>query len=320
MAIALGCATTAAAQDAARPWADGVSEADQTAALELFRAGNELFAQSEYADAASKYREALGHWDHPAIHGNLAVSLIHLDDPLQAFAHVELALRWGAQPFEPHVYDQLVTSRKLLLGQLARIEVDCPVEGAEIALNGEVLFVGPGTSQRLARAGSHQVVASKDDYLTFTRQFDALPGEVTRVEVTLVPLVDAGGYERRWAEWKPWAVVGGGAALIAVGVGFQLSAQGNVDAYEEEIARSCPDGCVESDLPEAVRDLRGRARWENRVAVGAFTLGAGAVATGAILLYMNRPRRVRLDASGRRISATPLVAPGAFGVTLSFGY
>jgi len=51
-------------------------------ALELFHDGNELFGKHEYATAVTYYRKALAEWDHPAIHGNLAVALINLEQPL----------------------------------------------------------------------------------------------------------------------------------------------------------------------------------------------------------------------------------------------
>ncbi len=310
-------ASAASADEPARPWADGVPEAEQSAALDLFNRANELFSHNDYAAAAAIYREALSHWDHPAIHGNLATAMVHLDDPLVAYHHVELALRWGKAPFEPHVYEQIITNRKLLLGQLARIEVDCDVPGAKIALNGETLFVGPGSHKTYVRAGAQQVVAAKPDHLTFTRQFQALPGQVTRVVVELVPLSEAGRYERRWKPWKPWAVAGAGVAVVAVGVGLELSAKSNIDEFEAEIARSCPDGCAVDELPPAVLALEDSGRTRSKIAVSAFVVGGAAVATGAVMLYLNRPRRVHLDSSGQRIGVAPVVAPGMAGAVLT---
>ena len=64
-----------------RPWAKGVSKERQEAAWEVFREGNALLKDSLFAKAADKYREALKSWDHPAIHYNLALALVNLDQP-----------------------------------------------------------------------------------------------------------------------------------------------------------------------------------------------------------------------------------------------
>src|SRR5262249_43654840 len=81
-----------------RPWAQGVSDQQQTQALDKFKQGNALFEDHQYANALTTYREAIAFWDHPAIRFNIAVSLIHLDDPVQAFENLESALRYGESP------------------------------------------------------------------------------------------------------------------------------------------------------------------------------------------------------------------------------
>src|ERR1041384_5557334 len=70
--------------DAPRPWAAGVSESEQAVALKLYVAGNLEFAESRFAQALAKYKEAIQHWEHPAIRYNMAVCLINLDQPLEA--------------------------------------------------------------------------------------------------------------------------------------------------------------------------------------------------------------------------------------------
>jgi hypothetical protein len=67
-----------------RPWAASVSARDQAIARELYGAGNQEFVESRYAPALKKYREAITHWDHPAIRFNMAVALINLERPVEA--------------------------------------------------------------------------------------------------------------------------------------------------------------------------------------------------------------------------------------------
>jgi len=160
-----------------RPWAEGVPQDQQDQALGLFKEGNQLFEGSQHAAALAKYREALKLWEHPAIRYNTAVALINLDQPLAAFEDLERALRYGDAPLGADTYQQALTYRKLLLGQLAELDVSCVEAGAEITLDGQLLFVGPGEAMRRLLPGSHQLVARKPGFLTETRSLVLLPGK-----------------------------------------------------------------------------------------------------------------------------------------------
>jgi len=131
-----------------RPWAENIPSAQQEQALLLFGEANKLFEDSQHLAALAKYREALKVWDHPAIRYNAAVALIHLDQPLNAYENLEPALRYGEAPLGPETYQQALTYRKLLLGQLAELKVTCAEQRAEVMLDGQSLFVGPGEAAR----------------------------------------------------------------------------------------------------------------------------------------------------------------------------
>src|SRR5262245_49460818 len=152
-----------------RPWARDVSEDAQKQALLVFEEGNKLFENSEHAAALAKYREALKIWDHPAIRYNAAVALINLDQPFAANENLELALRYGEAPFNAETFQQALTYRKLLHGQLAELKVTCAEPGADVALDGTPLFTAPGEAARWLLPGAHQLVARKTGYLTATR-------------------------------------------------------------------------------------------------------------------------------------------------------
>ncbi|TMQ05930.1 MAG: hypothetical protein E6J90_47640 [Deltaproteobacteria bacterium] len=85
--------------DKARPWAKGVSEDEQEVARSLHAEGNAEFAELRFAQALAKYKEALRHWDHPAIRFNIAVSLINLDQPVEAKDNLERSLTYRAGKF-----------------------------------------------------------------------------------------------------------------------------------------------------------------------------------------------------------------------------
>lgn len=294
-----------------RPWAVGVSPERRATALDRFRRGNQAFGVNAYTDAIAEYRAALEDWPHPAIEGNLAVALIHVDRVVEAYEHLEKAFAFGAAPFEPEVWAQLQTLHKLLLGQIARLELTGTLDQVTAQLDGVTL---PGAGAHTVRAGLHELVARRPGYLTYTQRVDAIPNQTTTIQIALVPLDLAGKLERRWEPWRPWAVVGAGAAVAAVGVGLELAAQSNVDAYEREVARACPSGCPPADLPDAVRDLEGRARWQDRVAVPTIAAGALTLVAGGVMVWLNQPRRERVDESGRRVSLVPVIAPGGAAV------
>jgi len=154
---------------ATRPWADGVPEAEQALASELYVAGNQEFTESHYAQALAKYKEALRHWDHPAIRYNIAVCLINLDQLVEAREHLERSIMYGAAPFRGDAYREALTHRKLLDNQLARVKIVCNEVGAQVALDGKQLFTAPGAIDQYLLPGDHQVVATKPGYLTASK-------------------------------------------------------------------------------------------------------------------------------------------------------
>ena len=123
VAACVALAPPARAEPDERPWAAGVPAERQEEARRRYDEGNLLFEQEKYAQALSIYRGAVELWDHPAIRYNMAVALIHLDQPLAAYENLASALRFGAEPLQADVYTQAQTYRKLLLGQLARLKV-----------------------------------------------------------------------------------------------------------------------------------------------------------------------------------------------------
>ena len=143
---------------AERPWAANVAEDAQKQAMQLFEEGNKLFEDSQHAAALAKYREALKVWDHPAIRYNAAVALINLDQPLAAYENLELALKYGDAPLAPETYEQALTYRKLLRGQLAELKVTCAEPDAEGGrLTRTSLFVGPSeVASRWLTPGAHR--------------------------------------------------------------------------------------------------------------------------------------------------------------------
>jgi hypothetical protein len=300
-----------------RPWADGVPQELQDQALRIFQEGNALFEASEHAAALAKYREALKFWEHPAIRFNAAVALINLDQPLRAFENLELALRYGDAPLGAEKYQQAQTYRKLLVGQIAELKVACPEQGAEVALDGQALFVGPGEAARWLMPGAHQLVARKPGFLTETRSLVVLPGKPLLEQLTLQDIRSLPtNTVRRWSAWKPWSVVGAGALLAVLGVPVIVDSLHNVHDYEAAID-SCSamvgGPCM---VPPTASDTLHRARVENVVAISLFSVGAAVAASGLAMAILNQPRVMPAEETAHA-SLAPLFGPGLVGLQVA---
>jgi len=170
-----------------RPWAAGVSKAEQAVALELYVVGNHAFVEHHYPEALASYKRALAHWDHPAIRFNLAVCLLELGLPVAARGHLERSLAYGANVLGAEAYAQALAYRARLDRQLVRLTLDCPEPGEEILLDGELIFVGPGQVTRFVLPGEHRVVASKLGYLPAIKRIVLVVGQPETYQIRLDP-------------------------------------------------------------------------------------------------------------------------------------
>jgi tetratricopeptide repeat protein len=288
-----------------RPWTEGTAAEGQESARPLFRAGNERFEQGQYARALELYRQAVASWDHPAIRYNMAVALIQLDQPLAAYHELERALRHGSAPHQPGKYEQALTYRKLLLGQLARLEIVCREPDARVLVDAEPVMVGPGQTTVVLAPGAHVLLASKPGYLTTSRALSLVAGRVTAEDIDLVPLPRPSRVDRRWAAWKPWAVIAGGAALGLLAIPFQRDAASRFEDYDRAVGTACPRGCNPAALPDSVRGIRSLAQVENTTAAGLFATGAVAALAGLAMVAWNQPRVVPVEPPPRRLAVVP---------------
>ena len=298
-------------------WAVGVSERDKAIAKRHLDEGNALFLERKYADAMERYRAALAAWDHPAIRFNLVRCLVQLDRPVEASDHLRLALRYGAAALEDTVYAEAVAYDKLLSAQIARLTVRCAQPGVQVTLDGEAVGVCPLRQERRVRPGAHQLVGLQDGFLTRTLEIVAVGGQGQELALTLDPLSRAARVEHRWPEWVPWTVLAGGFAATGLGVVVDLAAAQQRDSYDSIVAQKCAARACDpqADLTAAERALDVSARRTSRIAVGVMTVGGAAIATGVMLLYLNRGRTVYPSALERWIEpsslrVTPPYAPG----------
>jgi tetratricopeptide (TPR) repeat protein len=302
-----------------------VTEEQRDRAIVLYNEGNQLFDNAYFKEAAVRYRKALEQWDHPSIHYNLMLAYVSLERPLDAYKSSVEALRHGQRALQPDEYRRAKDFHKLLQGRIAELEIVCDEPGAMVSLDGKTLFTAPGRTRTLVLPGSHAVVASKDGYLATHAPLLLVPGKITSVELDMLHADQALLSERRWASWKPWALVGAGATLGVAGGLLQWRASEANQRYMILFGDECkvPEGCSEpDDYSGKLRSLERRSTWYWRFSRGSYIAGGATIITGLALAYFNLPRSVNNPARNNlvHISVTPHVAPSYGGLTMDMSF
>jgi hypothetical protein len=303
------------AQDAGdRPWAKGVSVDQQRAANEGFLLGNGLLKESFFAEAASKYREALTHWDHPGIHYNLALALLTLDQPVETHEQLQQSLQYGAAPLDPDKFNHAKNLLLVIAGQLAKVEVYCSEPEAIVRLDGQTLFRAPGHYQGLVRRGEHTLTASKPGYEN-TQRTQTLGSTPTVFHLKLYRPDDLIGYRRRWSVWGPVSVTAGGVLLLGAGALFALQSSAKFKDFDASIASrpECNMGCIPTDYE---KNLNEQGTTFRTLATASFITGGTVLAGGIVLMVLNREVSYRVEPGERSagLKLLPTIGPGSLGV------
>lgn len=308
-----------------RPWAKGVSNDHQNKAREIFQSANELLMQQFFKQAAAKYREALDYWDHPAIHYNMSLALMNLEQPIELYEALKKSLVHGVPPLlEETNYQRAENYLSLISQQISHVVITCKHEGARVTMDGKLLFIGPGAYEGVALAGEHTVTATKKGFLDNNKQVVLSSGQHQRIQLELFTLDDLTYEERRFPKWLPWTVTAAGAALAISGGALHFNARNGFQNFDGQFDSDCAAGCLDSEVPGLVDQL-GSATWQQRIGVGAYFVGGAAFATGLVMVIINQPKIIRKEQletnSGPSLtSIAPLVTPGGSGVQASFQF
>ncbi len=309
IALLLARASLATAQGADSPWSRGVTEAQKKTAHDLLEQGNQLMLASRFKEAVPIYERALASWDHPAIRFNLVKALIGLDKILDAADHLDKALAYGAAPLEEQVYREALTYQRLLKNQIATVELRCDQAGVKLGLDGKTALTCPGTRELRVLPGEHSIVGAGPNLVTEVRHVTLLGGTRTSESFTLR---EPGEPVRRWAVWKPWAIVGGGAAIATTGVVFNILARSRRDDLHARAATQCSVRGCDADRYEelGLRALEDRVFAYNTVSLVALGIGGAGMIAGGVLVMLNR-----VSPEAPRVA----VQPDATGVTVTVG-
>lgn len=308
-----------------KPWSKGISIEKRAAAKELFSKGNELFMQMLFARAAERYTAALGMWRHPAIYFNLGIAQLNLGKDVEARESLEMALKYGQEPLGEKAYQVAQSQLQEVERQLGRIRVICRTPGAEVTLDGAKLFVGAGSYEGWVKAKTHDLTAKRDGYQVEARQVNVSAGDLQEIDLSLFTLIQATDMRRRWSPWVPWGVIGVGGAIAASGGVLFMLASRNVDAFDTDFASlSCAQthGCSQAQLDNGPNQQLALGRRQQVMAQGAYILGGSLIATGVVLLYLNRPRLTEgpMRAPAKRLTVAPSISGEVLGVSMGLTY
>ncbi|MEO7729883.1 MAG: hypothetical protein ABIY55_02840 [Kofleriaceae bacterium] len=307
--------------DATEKWKEGVSRTEQEAALVLFREGNVALNDGLFVPSVTKYREALKHWNHPAIHYNLALALLNLDQPIEVYEQLNQAIIYGAAPLATDKYEHAKEYLLLVEKQLADIEVSCDKIGAKVSVDGKEAFIAPGKFTQKVRVGKHTFYADKQGYNARITAPYIGPGEKFRIELKLYTAEELTRYRRKWDRtWVPYAVMGVGVVAGIVGGALELSANTSFKDFDAKVATcnannpTANGGC--SATEPGLKSLRDSGNTKRTAGFVMYGVAGGAIVTGAVLAWLNRRESYQIQAeqlSEEHIAVVPVVAPGLAG-------
>ncbi|MDB4956160.1 MAG: hypothetical protein JWO36_3729 [Myxococcales bacterium] len=307
-----------------RPWAAGVAPNEQKSALQTFHDGNLQLNDGLFAKAAEKYRDALKHWDHPAIHYNLALAEMNLDQPIQASEDFDASVRFGEAPLQSKdKFDNAKGYLLLLKNQIAEVEVTCNKTGAKVMVDSQLVFTAPGTYKGKVRAGKHTFVAELEGHPTRIDAPYISPGPPFRIELKLYTARELTRYHRKWQKtWVPYVVIGSGALIGAISGIVALSATNDYASYDQKVAACSTGSGVGMSGCGATSDLtsiRSGADTKRTLAFVGYGIAGATIVTGALLAYLNRPEAYQIraeDLQDEHLTFAPIVSPTMAGASI----
>ena len=301
------------------PWAVGVSAEDQKIASQLFKEGNGFLRDSNYNDALAKYREAIKHWDHPAIYYNMALALLNVGEATEIYASLQHATKWGVEGLGKEQFDAAQTYLKLVEQQIVHITVSCTEPGAEVFVDGKKTLSCPGKSDPLVlKAGEHSFAATKAGFETTTVDKVYPGGQTEQIDLKLYRVEELTKYRRKFAPWLTYTVIGAGVVVAGIGGLIDASASSDMKSFDKAIA-DC-GGCKPSSDLLSKRD---GAKTKQVIGFIGYGIGAAAVAAGVAMVIINRPQPYRVDSESREpkgIAVVPVIDSHGVGVSASLHF
>jgi len=159
----------------------------KTQAQTLLGQGTALYQQGNIASALEKFEAAYMAFPSPKLMFNIGRANRDLGRPVEA---IEAFQRFIAEAADasPETMADARTSVADLKKKLGRIQIDCTMPGAEIAVDGKTVGLTPLPGLVWATQGRHQITASHARAVPTIESVEVTAGSVSKVAVRLVPL------------------------------------------------------------------------------------------------------------------------------------
>lgn len=270
----------------------GVSTSAREEAKRLRDEGYAMLAVDRYDDAIAKFHAAIAVFPHPKLYLALGLTYMRVARWLEAEVALDKALDAGEAGLDTE-FARTRAARAEVAAHLGTITITGRQAGAQLTLDGKPVLVAPGEARVRVLPGRHVVLATRGALSSDPLALDVRANDT----VDAAPVIYVTETRWRWARWKPWAVIGAGAAIAVVGVPLLLHSQREYDRYRQEFDARCGLMGCPFEPPELVSIKDGARTWRYS-AVGAFAGGGVVVGLGLVWLALNHPvdtRRVAPD-------------------------
>jgi len=317
----------------------------------LFRVGRDLMAAGKIAEACAAFEQSQKR--DPAVTTliNLAACRERLGQLATAW-ELFLTAERQTQSASNGATAQL---HKIALDRAAKLEPRVPkltihisdqskLDGLEILRDGErvadvmwnhALPIDGGTYTITARApgidewSTRVALDSESD--TKTVDIPNLRNLKRIVEPKPTPPIGANSTRRRWAVWKPWAIVAAGGSIMAGSGLLHRFAYQNFKEFDKRFSQlpcwgaSGPyqRGCTPSQIPPDLNHRLTLARQQQTLAVSGYITASSLLAAGVVLWYLNRPLSQEHGAPNSptgRITAVPMMSSNTLGILVTLSH
>lgn len=294
-----------------QPWYCDVSIESQELARRLTTEGTRHLNGQRYMQAAKLFSKALKHWNHPAIHSNLAHARFRLKKWILAYKGFLRALEYDGKALTASALSEARSGLLALGAHVMEMHVENSEPDAKIFVNGALLFRGVQKKSILTLRGPVTISAEKNHYTNPSKTIDTSTSSAVRVSIEMMREDEAVTVKRRFPRWKPWAAMMFGAMLS--GLGGLAHWRGNIAnrRFAELHARHCPepDGCLPTDYTDAMRTTNERFDRYILVRNSSYAIGGTVLLTGLLFVYLNKAKRWVNPKRHNLIRVTPIPSP-----------
>ena len=188
-----------------------------------------------------------------------------------------------------------------------------PIDGGTYMITARA----PGVSEW----STHATLASEAD--TITVDIPDLRDGKSR----LVTSSEATDTRRRWATWKPWAVVAVGGVFTGASGFLHGLAYKNFKSFDAKFQHlecwQMSHACTSDQIPSDLNTQLTRARRQQMVAFGGYIASGSLIAAGIMFLYLNRLRpggtgeQRASDPPGAHVAIIPTISEEMAGILVS---